>query len=726
MNTNRPATPSSDNTAPRLLSSPSDVPSRLFSLGWLLVMIVLSLGVAGIMIPRKSELVKRLVADGRHDRALFLVGQGMESSGDPNSSDPSADHSPAALIRIILDSIDHDFDESSQDRIETLIGITEDPGGMHAALHERRRIIPSRLYPEWLDQLASRSVQTGKPKLAATIYSELADIRPPSVENARDWVAACRFAGQPGQALEVISRLLDSQQLPYSQLPEDLRELTIALHREVNQGTVAFDLLSTEFRNTEDSEKRLNLVEQLTTVAAQSGRISDSLPLVEAYLAETPAGKQDWKTIAQRSDSASFDPEFQRLAGDLARQLEWNRRPSDAFVLYRKLAVMGDIDALDRCVTIYPWIDRQGDVTDLLQVLVPVVGRDRYTLLLGRLLSECGQFGAAEEIYRAELAGKRAEDPETWAELAGILDAQERLEEARDAYLTALSLDPSRHPDRAQVARLQVSLGKHREALDTYREIPAEFHDRKTREDFAMLAKSLHATSDYLHVLNMKLADEPGQHTGIYLDIADAWESQGRPDEVEKALRRGLEALPESALLELRLVDFLAQARRSDEAFDHLAENLRPGDKRYAARLLTLGQQIDRISQTISLLSNESLQWSPVERLELAYLFEATGNLTAALEQFRLAEGGEVDTARIEAELAYAQGDLLGSIQKQERFLGLLQEPDHEAWTFLGDLYRAANRIAESENAYRTALEHLKRELAEESLQRQPEMVSNP
>ena len=77
-------------------------------LGWLFALLAVSLGSAGLLIPRQSELVKRLVEDGRHDRALALVGESMNSGGATNGAPTSVDPTPANLVKVLLDSADLD------------------------------------------------------------------------------------------------------------------------------------------------------------------------------------------------------------------------------------------------------------------------------------------------------------------------------------------------------------------------------------------------------------------------------------------------------------------------------------------------------------------------------------------------------------------------------------------------------------------------------------------
>lgn len=681
----------------------------LVSLRWLLLLLAAALGLAYTLIPRQSELVERLVEDGRHDRALALVGEGIAADGGVTQL------SSASLVEALLDSFVNHFDKATEERIDSLVRVTDDPAAVRQVLLARRSLLPDELLPKLLDHLAVRAVHAGDPKLAVTIYGDLEAIEPLDLEQTTKLIAACRFSGNPRAALDASTRYLSAQRLPFSQLPEDLRMTIIALHREVNEGSAALDLLSEEFKATLDPRHRQELVELITTVAAQSDRVGDSLPILETYLTKMDAAKADWRELLGRKSQSDTDPEFVRFGRTLAQHYEWANRTDEAFDLYRKLAAMGDLDSLDRCITIYPWIDRQEDATNLLEAMAPVKERETYTLLLGRLQSERGHFPEAETIYRAELAGSHAKDPSVWAELAGILDAQDRFGEALEAYRAALSLDDERHDIRVKLARLHVTLGDHSAALLAYRRLPAEAHDRKTREDYGMIAQSLDSPRDFIAAVRLKMDAESKAEPGHYLDLADAWEVLEQPESVEAVLQEGLEKLPGSAPLVLRLSDFLSQMDRKQEAFDLLSKTGKTTDKRFVARVLSLGSELGRYQETLQMVSATlGEEWSPGERYDLGQMFEDAGAPEKALEQYRAAEDSEIDIARLEAEISYSRGDLNSALKQQIRYLAMVQEPEPDGWTFLGDLHRALGHDSDAEVAYRTALEHLKKQIVSE------------
>lgn len=694
---------------------------RLFPLGWLFGLLLFALGLAGLMIPRDAELVERLLEDGRHERALALVGAtvAVEQADQPEDTAAVPDAATAAdLLTTMLDALPAAASEADVARLDTLVRIVDDPAAVHAVLTGKLGRLPAAARPALLEALAGRALQTGDPALAARVYSEIDAIQPLSLDRLRRMILACRYSSQQRLALESVSRYLSRNRLPFTQLPADLRDLTVALHREVNEASQAFDLLSEEYRANLDPDHRQDLVELLTTTAAQSNRLNDTLPLLQDYLATTEAGRLNWSRLAARPQPHPTDGAFLKYGKLLAQFLEWNNQVENAFVLYRKLALLGDTESLDRCVVVYPWIDHQLEVTELLETLVPVKGRDAYTLLLARLLVERPDLEKAEAIFRSELKKpEHARDPEIWAELGNVLDVQNRFEEARDTFRVTLDLDPGRHDVRVRLARLHVTLGNYMAALLAYRKLPDDAHDRKTREDYGMLAAALDAPEDVVKATQLKIANETTAEADRYLDIADTWDSLARPDSVVTALEEGLKRLPESRVLKLRLADHLATMGRLSDAFDLLAASRHFDDPRFASRLLSLGNETGRFEETLALVQSapaaaEPAAWSPTERLELAALYEETGDIPRALEIYRSTEAGTVDALRLGAEVAYLEGRVEDALSLQRRYLAETGDSDYEALTFLGDLLHAAGDAPAAEAAYRRALDAFKAQLA--------------
>ena len=690
----------------------------VFRLPVVLGLMLLAIGLAWFLIPRQYELVGRLVEDGRHERALALVGKTMADRIHSGLSPGDIDRATTAaeLVRVLIDSNTGRFDEITLAKIEAVAMATSDPASVRQVLEERGADLPEDALARLLEHLAVRAVQTGDPALSADIYEQIAELHPLNLDQTRKLVEASRFSGQPKRALQGISAYLETYRIPYTQLPDDLRKLAVGLHREVNEVSEAFDLLSEEFKATLDPVSRKEIVDLLNMLAAQSNRIDDSLPLLMDYLNSTDAGSRSFSELASREASHATDADFLRYGKTLALHLEWNNRTYDAFELYRKLALLGDLESLDRCVTIYPWISRQGEVTDLLEAMGPVPERPQYTLLMARFEAERGDLDEAEKIFRSELEGSHARDVTVWVEYGNILEASLQYAEARDAYRTALSLDPKLHKLEIKLARLYVTLGDYDAALLAYRKLPASQHDRKTREDYAMLAGSMGATEDFVTAMRLKLGSDSHADASYYLDIADAYATAGDFGMVETSLKEGMEKYPASRSLVLRLSDFYAEHGEKEKAFALMSRTEWLKDNRVTSRLLSLGYETSQSEKTLALIQNASIEndnLTQAERLDLAALYEETGDLDRAIDLYAKAEGGETDAVRLQAERAYLSGNIQEAWGLQKRYIDSTEIPDYEAWTVMGDLHRAIGRTEEAEVAYQNALEQLKIQLQE-------------
>ena len=698
--------------------APGEAPPRVFRLPVVLGLMLLAIGLAWFLIPRQYELVGRLVEDGRHERALALVEKTMAGQFDPDSAagEDARDATAAELVRILIDTHTGSFDEVTLAKIEAVAMATSDPAGVREVLDQRGATLPKDAHARLLERLAVRAVQTGDPSLGADIYEEMAEIHPLNLEQTRHFVESSRFSASPKRALQGISAYLETYRIPFTQLPEDLRRLAVSLHREVNEVSEAFDLLSEEFKATLDPVSRKDMIELLNTLAAQSNRIEDSLPLLMDYLNSTDAGARGFADLASRQEPHPSDADFLLYGKTLALHLEWNSRTSDAFELYRKLALLGDLESLDRCVTIYPWISRQGEITDLLAALGPVSERPQYTLLLARFEAERGDLDKAAEIFKSELEGEHARDAKVWMEYGDVLDARLQYAGARDAYRSAVSLDPRLYKLRIKLARLHVTLGDYDAALLEYRQLTDRQHDRKTREDYAMLADALGATTDFTAAMRLKLASDSQADASYYLDIAESFETGGDFARGESCLLEGIEKYPKSRALALRLSDHYAEHGEKEKAFALVARAEWIKDNRVTSRLLSLGYETSKCDEALALMKTSGVkdaELTQAERLDLAAINEEAGELDRAIELFGSTKGGEGDAVRLRAERAYLSGNIQEAWSLQKQYIDATETPDYEAWTVMGDLHRAIGRTTDAEVAYQNALDQLKVQLQE-------------
>jgi tetratricopeptide (TPR) repeat protein len=679
----------------------------ILGIGQILVVVVAAITLAFLLIPKETELVERLVEDGRHDRAQQLIVTPGERTEEGTEAGGTEIGKAEELIEALLAGNDDPIDAKGAQSITTLIKIADDPRAVHLLLEKDFARFAHEGLVACLDALAHRAIQADDSPFAVELYRQRWEIEAPDADHLVDVVAAHRYAGDPQGALDAISLFLHQNGQPFSRLPQELRMTTVALHREINQGSKAFDLLSKEYESSLDAETRQHLIDLMTVTAAQSERIADCLPVVEAHVSSLQPAKQTWQQLL--TTTATDDREsFVKYGMILAQHREWSGDNQGAFDLYLKLAALGDIDALDRCVVIYPWIDAQDQATDLLTALAPVAERPHYTLLTARLEADRGHIARGIELIKPLVS--RKPDPILWNEYAQMLDADGQLEDAIDAYQRAAELDPANSTAQKLSARLLIARGDFDAALATLLELPSAAHDKKSLEDFTMLASALGDEKAEERALLLRIdcnSDHP--EAGDYEDLSDFYKNRNQLDTAINIARSGIEALPNDRNLVILLADRLTEAGRTTEAWQLLSRDETSEDPRFASRLLDLGSAIDpSLSQSIlARIAESSTQWPPSQRLELAALHELSGQIETALQLYRITPSGAGDVARIEAEIAFAAGDVGRAVELQRRYLEAA-EPDYEGWMFLGDLHQAAGDAIEARFSYERALEILR------------------
>ena len=685
--------------------------------------VLAALGLAYLLIPRDTELVERLVEDGHHDRAreLVVISGSIASGGAAVAGDASAED----LIAMLLQNQSGDIPAGKASQIATLIEITNDADATRRILDSHASRFTDSSMAECLSALAQRAVQLGEPGLGADFYDQMWQLQTPDEDQLRDIIATQRYAGDPKAALDCISRYLSELGQPFHRLAEDLRMTTVSLHREINDGSGAFDLLSEEYFASVDDDTRHTLMDLMTETAAQSERLEDCLPILEEYVATLNAASRTWQELRTQKQAHPGDADFRKYAFVLARHHEWNKQTEQAFEIYCKLAAMGDLDALDRCITIYPWVAKQDEATELLTALAPIPGRPQYTMLTARLEADRGSLEQAialmepvlfrhPEAQAVDGASTLIETAGDWLEFAQILEAAGHYEKAITAYRKTLSLEPQNHAPLQPVASLLVATGRNREALDALSQLSLEDHELHSLENYVMLASALGDVETEQRALEMRIAKNTTQpRASDFQDLSEFWQREGAFEKAIDVSRLGVAALPQSKLLQFNLIDQLIEAKQFNAAREEISRYDDPGDHRFTARLLQIANEVSDPLLVLQMIrrrpSDPTL--SPGQRLELAALYESGELPESALKLYRSTRGGESGSLRLEAHLAYQRGDFAAALSHQRRYLDSSAEPDYEGWMFLGDILTASGDSGAARRAYQYALTVLRSHL---------------
>jgi protein O-mannosyl-transferase len=246
---------------------------------------------------------------------------------------------------------------------------------------------------------------------------------------------------------------------------------------------------------------------------------------------------------------------------------------------------------------------------------------------LGYALAEQGQHDKAITYYKAVLRSHPRASATVWNNLGGSLLATGKLEEAIDAFQTALKIDPSMGDAHQNLARALARSGRQQESLIHFRD-----------------AARLEPENSSIHNIYAVMLGEAG-----------------RTDEAMQEFQTALRLAPGSAATHVNLANLLVKQYAWDEAMAHYAEalHLNPAfvEARYyiASLLLKEGRTADAAAHCIA-----ALQIKPdyVPAMEgLAWIYATAGGKAAsqhAAQAVRLAEqacrisgckqSGEVDT----------------------------------------------------------------------------------
>ncbi len=668
----------------------------VFKLRLVVVLICVAIGIASLLIPRQTEVVDRLIADGAYERALQL----LESTHD----------SPTALLGEVLAAEERQLDKKTLQELQVLIKLSDNPEEVLALLDQNPGVVPQATAREiWL-QVADRAMEIEEPEIASKVYQRISATSVLNEAELRGAVAACRFSSNPLRAVGHLSEYLTANSLTYAEMPADLRMQMISLYRELNMGSEAFDLLNQEFSIRSTETERQKIFDLLTTTASQSNRMMDSIPILEQQIQETRAGSLTWKEIQKRHRPHSSDEKFFECAKQLAAFYEWNVRSEEAFVLYRKMAVMGDLEALDRCVVIYPWINKQNDLAELLRELGTVNDRPDYQILLAKLEAERGRLESAEEIFQSLVAEDGGDKAALWVEIGHVRHEQARYSAALEAYKKAVEVD-SEYIGEIGIfmARIHVILGQYAEALQVYSRVPQEFHTLKSAEDYGALADSMADPENFCRSIQiMTFLHKNHVKPANYTDMATAWTNANELDRALSILREGRQAFPNSHAVRLAIVETLMRQRQYAQAMDELVAGFVPNDMRFVNRLLNLTLQTGEAGRALAALKLTdplAASWSPSERLLLAQLYEVNRQEALAFKICQTTPGGEATATRIRARIAYRNGDYKLAWNSFQQYMGMVSQLDHHAWSFAGELNRKLGRTDEAREAYAKALQ---------------------
>ena len=679
---------------------PHAVPPRI-----LIATVAICLALAAMLVPRKAELVQRLMEDGnlQRARAVALGGNApLPREVEVEVEVKLAPTPPLDRLRAVLTP-----STGLPRDVANVVYEVADAEACRRVVHELGGTIsPSQLEKVFL-AMGQSALAEGKAALAAEIFLEARSRGFHSEALIVRLVQACRWSGQPQAALDALTEYQREAPLPVA-----LAEAHLGLYRELNQPDHALDLLIKQWQEqTAKGKVEAETVTLTTEVAAQAGQIQKVLPMIREFLATLPAAQADLSEMA--SGSVTPDPLWTKFVKLTAQQCEWGGQPLEAFRFYQKLAVTGDRQALDRMLELNLGLRRDGELLEVLKAVVPIPEKPELTLKLARLLANAGEADLADQHFAAWLTTHPGAI-DVLLERAALAEENSQQDEALAMYQLALATDGKNLQIKKAIASLHIARHEFEEAFDFYHKLPEEDHDATTLENYALVAESLaryealnHALVERQHRLKKPVAHD-------YLELGRSFAVIGDNAGAIDTYEDGLKKIPHSHILRIELANALRFENRYDEALALLARPELKRDMQAMQLYIEVACLKEDYLSALNFLGRgfeHKFAFGPEVRLDLGHIYFNNGYLTEA-DALYSSVPDEPALWPLLANARFKAGDFASAETYQKKYLTSLQIPDSSGWMFMGDIYRALGRTQEAQMAYAKSLRLLEDKLA--------------
>ncbi len=294
--------------------------------------------------------------------------------------------------------------------------------------------------------------------------------------------------------------------------------------------------------------------------------------------------------------------------------------------------------------------------------------------------------------------------------LGGLLVGASRYAEAEQAYRGVLALQPDDADTHFKIAEVLVALNRLVDAVDAYRRalmLRPEYPEASN--NLGNLLKGMRRYAEAEDAYKQTLLLQPGA-AAVYCNLGQLFQEGGRHNEAEAAIRRALELQPDLAGAHNSLGNFYAAKGRYPEAEAAIrrALELQPD---YADAHNNLGNLLKEMGR------HSDAEGAYRQALDLnPHYAEAWGNLgmlLAGAEQFTEAETAHRKALSLKPDSAAAYHNLANLLCKTNRNAeaeaayrqALALDPNYaEVCVNLGTFLHANGRTVEAEDSYRKAL----------------------
>lgn len=680
----------------------------------LFVALALALGLAYWLIPEPDELAGRLIRDHAYDQLREEMREIDTALDTSRLSDLSGEDlaelitltrlTPRERLNVIFNGTRKTYNDVLHHLVLSDVRYVDviPPTEAWALIRDHHERMSNKQFVTLAELLAHHANALSKPGLAAEILSAACENSASTSATARGMALAFRWSNQPLTAAKRLQTWLTkygSQLVPADREP--LVDLCSTLAEEGGDPNLAFDLVEAELKRL--PAPTAALLQHAFDYAQQASRGMAVAPWIVRYLKESPASVLSLRQLhdAHRAAPAKL-VDYQHWTGKLAQVADWNSSFDSAFDQHLRLAAMGSVESLERCVALSDFLGRDEDTVEALLLFGDVSEKPQLKLTLAGMLASLGRDNEAQPLYQQWLA-THPDDRDVAFALACLFEDEGDEDKAMTAFETLVKRHPEDVASRKKLAENYIRADRHRDALQLYAALSEKDHDHYTRENYAMLAESL---DDHQALLKAQLITARHDNTTeAWLDIAETAAYLDDKSEALAAMQEGLAHKPDSGGLRLAIAQIHTDADQPDLAVAVLLhDSIKPSQAGIELLLQAAGPSpnVDAVLKFVG-DAEKRFKLSTSARLDLAVLCRLGGERTRSERLFDSVPLTPENEFAL-AEARYEAGDFEQAAVAMNAYLRSNPRAVSDDWVFLGDIFDAMGRDDDARNAYNQSL----------------------
>ena len=703
----------------------TDIPPQVLPVRALLATLLACVGVSYWLVPSDSEMVERLMLDQQYERLASILNSEIGAGSNVSS------HLLKSLNSAQITELSHLLSLTPKEQLANIFDASRpleyNPiihGLVMAAVRYVNVVPPEQAWKyiaphadqmttvQFLDLtllLGQGAMAEGRPGLAAEIYDRACAMPESTASTVESMLQAYRWSAHAGTGAAHVRVWL---KIHASAIPEgESKHLALLAAQAALEGgdaKLAFSICLEQFEllppNGVPDPAQMELAVGCAQQAGQTGAV---LPWVKRFVGAMPQSTMALKALHESSKSSSSTlSNYVKWVGRLADFADWNSDFEEGFDQHCRLAAMGRLESLDRCVALWDFLGCGQEMAALLQELGPVIERPAYQLVLAELLAGLGQDKEARPLYEQWMES-HPNDREAHYDLACLLEDMGE----EDASLACFRQLVERHPNDVQaikkLAENCIRSQNFDEALNLYSRLRDEDQDHYTLENYAMIAESLdkHEALFKAQWLTAKAANPPLAEP--YLDMAETAGYLADREGAIELIEQGIQRLPCSAAIRVALADLWVNEDEYAKAWAVLKHDCVRQNFDGILRILSLAREMPDREELLSFLGSDvekRFALPPSVRLDLAVLCATNGQSSRSQALFSSVPVTP-KTVKLLARARFAAGQNEQAAILMEEHVASKVDVTAEDLILLGDVYDLMGRDEDSQKAYAASID---------------------